>query len=202
MFCDANRAPASHRAVFVDRDGTVIDDTGFIHRPQDVRLCDGADVALRDLIAAGYAIVVVSNQSGVARGKFTLHDMLITHDRFVDVLHDAGIELAGSYYCPFHTVGSVPEFLRESPFRKPKPGALLDAASILNLDLKQCWMIGDRWGDVRTGHAAGTRTIKLPIADASASADVGDPGDRADFLADNLLGAATIILRPENIAKR
>jgi len=195
VFCDPRRAPASHRAVFVDRDGTVIEDTGFIHKPEDVRFIDGADEALRTLIAAGYAIVVVSNQSGVARGKFTLHDMLVTHDRFVEQLRDADIELAGCYYCPFHTVGSVAEFLRESPFRKPSPGALLDAASILNLDLKYCWMIGDRWGDIRTGRAVGARTIKLPIANASASADLGDPGDTADFLADNLLAAATILLK-------
>jgi histidinol-phosphate phosphatase family protein len=142
------------RAVFLDRDGTLIDDVGYISDPEDVRLVPGAADALRALRDAGFRLVVVSNQSGLGRGLVTQEQADAVHERFVQELEGAGARIDAAYYCP-HT----PE--DGCACRKPQPGLLLDAARELDLDLEQSFMVGNSDVDVAAGEAAGVRAVLL-----------------------------------------
>jgi D-glycero-D-manno-heptose 1,7-bisphosphate phosphatase len=150
-------------AVFLDRDGTLIDDVGYISDPQDVRLVPGAADALRALRNAGFRLVVISNQSGLGRGDVTQEQADSVHERFLDELQRAGARIDAAYYCPH----SPDEGCR---CRKPLPGLILDAAGDLGLDLERSVMVGNSHVDISAGEAAGTRAILLRD-DASAWPD-------------------------------
>jgi len=138
---------APRRALFVDRDGTLIADVGYPRDPARVEPLPGAIDALHAL-GARFALVIVSNQSGLGRGLITDAEARAVHDRVIDVFARAGIGFAGAYYCP-HAPGAG------CPCRKPAPGLLLDAARELGLDLARSVMIGDKASDVAAGRAAG-----------------------------------------------
>ena len=141
-------------AVFLDRDGTLIDDVGYISDPEDVRLVPGAADALRGLRDAGFRLVVISNQSGLGRGLVTQEQADSVHERFLDELQRAGARIDAAYYCPH----APDEGCR---CRKPLPGLILDAARDLGLDLERSVMVGNSDVDVSAGEAAGTRAILL-----------------------------------------
>jgi histidinol-phosphate phosphatase family protein len=142
-------------ALFLDRDGTLIDDVGYPNDPTAVRLIPGAAGAVRDLHdRLGYTPVVVSNQSGVARGLITPDQMRAVHDRFVTVFRDASGLTVPAYYCPHGTDEGC-------PCRKPKPGLLLRAAGEWGLGGQPAVMIGDKPSDVAAGAAYGAKTVWL-----------------------------------------
>ena len=141
-------------AVFLDRDGTLIEDVGFPRDPELVRLVDGAAAALRRLAAANLCLVVVSNQSGIGRGLITVDEARSVHERFIGLIADEGIVLDGSKYCPHPPEAGC-------DCRKPSPGMLLEAARDLRLDLGRSFMIGDKVSDVEAGERAGCRTVLL-----------------------------------------
>jgi D-glycero-D-manno-heptose 1,7-bisphosphate phosphatase len=141
-------------AVFLDRDGTLIDDVGHISDPEDVQLVPGAADALRALRGDGFALVVVSNQSGIGRGITTQEQADAVHRRFLEELERADAEIDAAYYCP-HTPDDG------CSCRKPLPGLILDAARELELDLERSTTVGNSDVDVAAGEAAGTRTILL-----------------------------------------
>ena len=147
------------RAVFLDKDGTLVEDVPYNADPARVRLAPGAGAALRALSDAGFALVVVSNQSGVARGYFdcTAVDRVGAH--LQQLLAPAGVRLDGYYYCPHHPEGHVAPFARRCPCRKPAPGLLYGAAQELGIALERSWMVGDILDDVEAGRAAGCRTV-------------------------------------------
>jgi len=151
----------SNKAVFLDRDDTLIQDPGYINHPDQVKLLDGAAEALIELKALGYKLVVVSNQSAVARGIVTEKVLAEIHDRLNQLLADKGAYLDRIYYCPYHPDGVVPKYRRESDFRKPNPGMLLRAADELDIDLAQSWMIGNSNRDIEAGLRAGCKTILI-----------------------------------------
>jgi D-glycero-D-manno-heptose 1,7-bisphosphate phosphatase len=140
------------RAVFLDRDGTVIEDAGYLSDPADVRLLSGAAEALRALQADGFLIVLVSNQSGIGRGWTTTEQADAVHRRVVEVLAAEGVTLDDVRYCPH-----APD--EGCACRKPLPGLLLDSARALDIDLAGSAMIGNTEADVGAGRAAGARTI-------------------------------------------
>ncbi|MCA9736020.1 MAG: HAD family hydrolase [Gemmatimonadota bacterium] len=140
--------------VFLDRDGTLIEDTGYPRRPQDVRLLPGAVDALRAFRALGARLVVVSNQSGVGRGWITPQEMEAVDDRFRALLADEGITLDAVHYCT-----DAPD--RATGRRKPGPGMLLEALAALVLEPGRSVMIGDKETDVQAGRAAGLATVLL-----------------------------------------
>ena len=154
-------------AVFLDRDGTLIDDVGYPRDPARVRLVDGAAEALARLRQAGFRLVVVSNQSGIGRGLITEDEARSVHERFVSELERRGVRLDGVRYCPH-----APE--AGCDCRKPAPGLLLAAADDLGLDLDASFMVGDKSSDVEAGHRAGCQTILFTpdgrAADGGASA--------------------------------
>jgi D-glycero-D-manno-heptose 1,7-bisphosphate phosphatase len=144
----------ARRALFVDRDGTLIVDVGYPRDPAGVEPLPGAISALREL-QAHFALVIISNQSGIGRGLITEAEARAVHDRVVDVFGRAGVGFAGAYYCPHAPDAGC-------PCRKPAPGLLLDAARELALDLASSVMVGDKGSDVLAGRAAGcTHTIRF-----------------------------------------
>ena len=140
-------AGGPRRALFLDRDGTLITDVGYPRDPALVEPLPGALEALRAL-SARFALVIVSNQSGIGRGLITPAEARAVHDRVIAVFAGAGVDFAGAYYCP-HAPGDG------CPCRKPAPGLLLDAARDLGLDLAGSVMVGDKASDIAAGLAAG-----------------------------------------------
>lgn len=181
-------------AIFIDRDNTLIEDPGYISDPAAVKLLPGVDLALKSLKQAGYLLVVVTNQSGVARGLLSEESLEAIHAELRRQLGEKGVHLDMVCYCPYHPEGTIEKYAVDSELRKPKPGMLLKAAGQLEIDLAQSWMIGDSTRDVEAGQRAGCRTIQIRIP-AQDQITGEDQGARADHTARNLVEAARIILR-------
>ncbi len=165
---------AARRAVFLDRDGTLILNDGDLGDPDRVELLPGVAQAMRALHQAGYALVVITNQGGVARGKYDEAAVHATHERLERVLRErTGLSAVvdAFYFCPFHPEGTVERYRREHPWRKPAPGMLLEAARQHALDLASSWMVGDQERDAQAGAAAGCRSILIGAPSADSAAD-------------------------------
>lgn len=152
-----------HKAVFFDRDDTLIEDPGYIRSPDQVKLLPGVARSLIQLKKMGYLLIVVTNQSAVARGMITEQELEEIHRRLKNLLAAEGAYLDGIYYCPYHPEGTVPEYAKESNLRKPQPGMLLLAAREKDIDLSRSWVIGDRYLDIRMGRSAGCHTILVDV---------------------------------------
>jgi len=177
---------AAARLVLLDRDGTINVDHGFVHRREHWQLIPGAADGMRALAAAGYALAVVTNQSGIARGFYTAADVDRLHAQMQRQLAEEGIELAAIEYCPHQAED-------DCGCRKPRAG--LGAAVLERLgdvDLAASWTIGDKPSDVAFGRRLGTRTVLL----RSRYWDPGRPPAEADQIADSLGEAAQWILGP------
>lgn len=154
------------RAVFLDRDGVLNEERGFITCPEEFTLLRGVPAALASLHERGFARIVVTNQSGVARGLITLESLHAIHDK---LRRETSGGIDAVYFCPHHpTEGLDPH---ECDCRKPKPGMLLQAAREHDIDLAGSWLVGDAPRDIEAGHRAGCRTIcvlgvKMPSPDA------------------------------------
>src|SRR5688572_6714464 len=148
--------PALRPAVFFDRDGTLVEDVPYLSDPAGIRLLPGAAPALRRLRDAGWACVLVTNQSGIGRGLITLENLHDIHAALGRQLEAAGAALDGIYYCP-HAPCSDDKTVIEHPDRKPGPGMLQRAACELGLDLVRSWIIGDQLSDMLAGRNAGCR---------------------------------------------
>ncbi len=147
---------APRPAAFLDRDGVLIPDSGYPHRPEHLVLTPGAAEAVRALKAAGYATVIVTNQSGVARGMFTETVMHGFNRHLVALLARGGGIIDAVYHCPFHKEAVEARYRHpDHPDRKPNPGMLLRAARDLNLDLSRSLMIGDQPSDMEAARRAG-----------------------------------------------
>lgn len=149
------------RAVFLDRDGVLIEDTGYPDDPDAISLLPEVGAGLRALREAGWRLIVVSNQSGIARGMFPLERLHAIHDRLRELLAQEGVVLDALYFCPHHPRGTAEPFNTPCDHRKPSPGMLLSAAAEFHLDLQACWMVGDKESDVQAAHQAGCRAILL-----------------------------------------
>ncbi len=153
-------APA-RRAVFLDKDGTLIEDVPYNVDPQKIRLAPGAVEGLTALHENGYVLIVVSNQSGVAHGFFPERALRGVERSLRCQLAAFGVPLAGFYYCPHHPQGQVNNYAVTCRCRKPAPGMLRRAAADLGIDLAESWMIGDILDDIEAGRRAGCRTVLI-----------------------------------------
>ncbi len=181
--------PAGRRAVFLDRDCTVFEDLEYSADIGRLKLLPGAVEGLKRLQEAGYALVIVTNQAGIARGFFTEPELVALHDHMRKWLADQGVRVEGIYSCPHFPEGVVEKYVRPCDCRKPQPGMLLRAAREIGIDLAASWMIGDRPTDIAAGKAAGCRTIRV------LSKHPPQPGDpKPDFDARDLVEAADTIL--------
>lgn len=185
-------------AVFLDKDGTLIEDVpGGI----TLHLLPGVPEGLRLLHLAGFLLVVVTNQGGVAQGRFTEDHVKHMEGGLRLAFTTCQIPLAGFYYCPHHPDGNVKGYGIHCLCRKPKPGLLLRAASDLGIDLERSWMVGDILHDVEAGHWAGCRTVL--IDNGNETEWVMNETRWPDYLADGMLKAARLILdAPPSAAPR
>jgi len=152
-----------HKALFLDRDGTLVHPRHYPSRPEDLRLYDGIGPLLRAAREAGLRLVVITNQSGLARGLFTKRDLDLMHAHLAAELAHFDVRLDGIYYCPHHVDGTIPTLAVACDCRKPRPGMLLRAADDLGLDLARSWFIGDILDDVEAGNRAGCRTVLVDL---------------------------------------
>ncbi len=186
-----------NRAVFLDRDGTVNEEVGYLNDLARLKLLPGAAEAIVKLNRAGLKVVIVTNQSGVARGYFTESFVHETHALLTRMLAERGALLDGIYYCPHHPKAGNSHLTVECDCRKPATGLLNRAARELDIDLAASFMVGDKWSDVELGHRAGSRSILVRTGFAS-----DDPGNvrppqvlDPEFTARDLAEAADWILR-------
>ena len=180
------RKARTQRAVFVDRDGCVISDENFLCDPARVRVLPGVTQAIRDLHDAGYLVIVVTNQSAVARGMLTEKLLEQIHERLQAELAQEDARLDAIYYCPHLAEGKVKAYAKECECRKPEPGMILRAAREHKINLADSYMVGDAERDVEAGLAAGCHAI-LISANAEAST-------KAEAVRANLAAAAELIL--------
>jgi D-glycero-D-manno-heptose 1,7-bisphosphate phosphatase len=181
-------AAALRPAVFLDRDGTIVEDVDYLTDPDQLRLIPGAAAAIHLLNKRGLAVIVVTNQSAVARGMLTEDGLAGIHRRLSEMLAAEGAHVDGIYYCPHLPDGDSPPYNRICDCRKPAPGMLLQAARELHLDLDASAMIGDSRRDleagaaagcgtlilVRTGHGAAEASETISIANARVAGDLAD----------------------------
>jgi D-glycero-D-manno-heptose 1,7-bisphosphate phosphatase len=186
-------------AVFLDRDGTLIEDVDYMNHLDQIEVFPWTVDALRLLHRAGFATVVVTNQSAVARGIVTEEFVRETHGALDARFAAGGARIDGYYYCPHHPDAVIERYRAGCRCRKPEAGMIEEAASDLGLDPSRSWMVGDRWLDVQTGHAAGARSILVRSGHAARTGEVDAGlktyGDLADAILNNLMEAVGWILR-------
>ena len=185
-----------HRAVFLDRDGTVNEEVGYLRNLADLRLIAGAGAAIRRLNNAGLKVVLVTNQSGVARGYFPESLVLEVHERLARMLQEEGARIDAIYYCPHHPTAGNSGYTIACDCRKPGTGLIDRAARDLGIDVKKSYVVGDKWSDVELGQRAGARSILVQSGFAH-----DDPGNirpervsDPDFIAQTIIEAAEWIL--------
>ena len=149
------------RAVFLDRDGVMNVDNGYVSQVDDFEFIEGVIEACKTLKEKGYLLVLITNQSGIARGYFS-EEQFHTLTEWMDwSLADRGVDLDGIYYCPHHSEKGIGEYKVDCDCRKPKPGMLLSAIKELNIDVSRSILVGDKVSDIQAGLAAGVKSNYL-----------------------------------------
>jgi len=179
------------KAVFLDRDGTLIKNHHYQCDPNGIELMEGVVEGLKLLAERGFLPIVVTNQSGIARGYYTEEQLMVMHHRLNEILLQNGTGIFAFYYCPHHPDGVVPRYSKICNCRKPKPGMVLQACSDLGIDPTQSWMVGDILDDVEAGKRAGCRAILL---DLGTEAEPECPEREPEFVAADFLSAAKYLL--------
>lgn len=150
------------RAVFLDRDGTVVDDPGFLHEPGKVKLLPGAAQAIKKLNEHGFLVIIVTNQSGIARGLYTVEDYEGVQRRLIELLEKQGAHIDGAYFCPHH-----PQFTGRCDCRKPGSKLFQEAQQALDIDFTRSWWIGDRLSDVQPARVLDGHGILVATGDGN-----------------------------------
>lgn len=184
------------RALFIDRDGTLVHARHYPSRREDLVLYDGVAEALRPFQVAGFRLVVVTNQSGIARGLFTEADLSAMHDHLASQLAAAEVTIDGFYHCPHHPDGVIPELAVACGCRKPEPGMILRASEDLGIDPTASWFIGDILADIEAGTRAGCRTV---LVDLGTEPPPADPCQTPTAVARDTVHALAIIASAEGL---
>ncbi|MFB3854912.1 MAG: D-glycero-alpha-D-manno-heptose-1,7-bisphosphate 7-phosphatase [Vicinamibacterales bacterium] len=182
-------------AVLLDRDGTLIEEVGYLDRIERLKLFPWSIDSVRLLNRAGFKVAVVSNQAGVARGFFDETFVGEVEEYLARRMSQGGARIDGFYYCPHHPDATIERYRKNCECRKPRPGLALAAAAELGLDLGRSFVVGDRWLDVQLGHAAGARSILVRTGYGRTEEERG-PGAVAQPYAvvENLIEAVSVIL--------
>lgn len=183
------------KAVFLDRDGTIIEDIGYLDECSKIRFLPRVSEAIKLLNENGFRVIVTTNQSGVARGYFTEETLREINRYIQESLSRQGALIDKTYYCPHHIEGVIEEYRKECHCRKPNPGMIKEAAVEHNIDLKGSFVIGDKISDIEAGHRAGCKTVLL--------ADRGYPEEEIasmpDYIAADLYEAVRWLVSSNNV---
>ena len=180
-------APVRSAAVFLDRDGVINVDRGYVSRWSDFEFLPGVVDALGDLSELGYRLIIVTNQSGIGRGYYTEGDFALLSTQLIDYLKEAGVNLTAIYHCPHHPTEAQGGFRQVCACRKPAPGMLLRGIEDWNLDPERCVLVGDKPSDIAAGAAAGIGKLFQVTA--------GDPSPGAEAVPD-LAGTVQLLRSP------
>jgi D-glycero-D-manno-heptose 1,7-bisphosphate phosphatase len=185
-------------AVFIDRDGVINAERDYVHRIEDFEVLPGVFEGLRRLAAQGFALVIVTNQAGIAKGRYdeAAYERLTQHLRALFAAQ--GISFDGIYHCPHHPQGTLPAYRRECDCRKPAPGMLRRAALELGLDLARSAIVGDKPSDTEAGRAAG---LRFTVLVASGHRLPDDAAALADHVGADLADAADWLCAPEQLSR-
>jgi D-glycero-D-manno-heptose 1,7-bisphosphate phosphatase len=182
--------------VFLDRDGTINEEVNYLGHPEQLRLLAGAAEAIKLLNGAGFKVVVVTNQAGVARGYFSEGAVHEIHGVLQKMLSDHGARLDAIYYCPHHPTAGLGVYKEDCNCRKPKPGMLERAAKDLNINLRESFVVGDKISDLEAGYAVGGRNILVHTGYGLESEnEFSGCAWRPEFVASDLLEAARWIVK-------
>lgn len=182
------------RAVFLDRDGTLIEEVGYLDRADRVVFFPWTISAVRSLNQAGLAVVMVSNQSGLARGFFTESVVDDVHRRIADLLAAGGACIDAYYYCPHHPDGRIKDLARVCDCRKPARGLVDRAVMEFGVDPGRSFVVGDRWLDIGLARAVGAKGVLVRTGYGESEESKPPDGVRADVVVDNLIAASSWIL--------
>jgi D-glycero-D-manno-heptose 1,7-bisphosphate phosphatase len=188
-------------AAFLDRDGTILDELGYVTPSSAITIYPWSMDSVRLLQRAGYAVVIITNQGGIGLGLYDHHFVKKTHDDLTAKFAAAGAQIDAWYYCPHHPEAIVEEYRMVCDCRKPGTRMLQDAARDLDLDLSRSWVVGDQWRDVQLAHAAGCRSALLRTGHGAAQ-EATWPRDvaPATVVCDNLIAAVSAILERDAAA--
>jgi D-glycero-D-manno-heptose 1,7-bisphosphate phosphatase len=185
--------------VFLDRDGTMIEDVGYLDRIDQIAFFPWTTNAIRALNRAGLPVVVITNQAGIARGYFTEAFVDEAHQAITDQLQAGGARVDAYYYCPHHPRGTVERYATQCDCRKPGPGLIERAARDLGLDPARSFMVGDKWLDVGAARAVGARALLVRTGFGAAEEGRPQPDLAADAIVDNLAAAVSwILMHPQS----
>ena len=191
-------SPAPGRpAIFLDRDGTLNEDVGYLSELSHLTLYPWAIDAVRLFNRAGYAVVVITNQGGIGRGMIRPEFVPELHAVIAERLARAGARVDGWYHCPHHPAALVEPLKGDCRCRKPEPGMLLDAIADLGLDPTRSWMIGDKWHDVRVGQRVGARGILVRTGWGRLEEETRPAGQEVFAICDSLADAAAVVLNAD-----
>lgn len=185
----------TRKAVFLDRDGTINVEKDYLYKVEDFEFIPGAPEAIRAFKNAGYLVIVVTNQSGVARGYYSLEDVNKLHDYIQGELAKHGAVIDAFYVCPHHPKDGRGDYVRKCECRKGEPGMLLQAATEHAIDLGQSYMIGDKLADIEAGVTAGCQVIMVRTGYGEQESLRLTHEHGAVYLSDDLLNASRYILR-------
>lgn len=185
----------SNRAVFIDRDGTLNVEVEYLNKIDQLKLIDGTVEALKLLQNKDFKRVVITNQSGIARGYLTERELYEIHAALNEMLRLQSVSVDAIYFCPHHPKKGIAPYLQHCDCRKPKTGMLQQAASDLGIDLSASFVIGDKPADVLAGQTAGCKTVLVLTGYGQQSLQkLDETGAKPDFIAKNLLDAVRWIL--------
>lgn len=175
--------PSLRAALFLDRDGVLVEEVHYLHKVADMKLIPGAAAVVRNANARDVPVIVVTNQAGIGRGKYGWQEFIDVQEAMLDELAGAGAYVNAVFACPHHGNGVAPYNVDNHPARKPNPGMLRAAAEMLPLSLEDSWIVGDRAGDIeaarRAGCAGGVHVL---------SGHGSDPGEHKSALSQRILG--------------
>jgi D,D-heptose 1,7-bisphosphate phosphatase len=186
-------------AIFLDRDGTINEEVGYMDSLDKFKIIPGAYEAIRLINESEMKAVVISNQAGVARGLFPEDFVKITHEYLQNALRKKGAYIDNFYYCPHHPTEGIEPYRQVCNCRKPAPGMLLQAAQDLNIDLKRSYLVGDRFNDMEAGKKIGVRGILVKTGFGQGllqddGPDEATPENKPDFIVADILEAVKLIL--------
>jgi D-glycero-D-manno-heptose 1,7-bisphosphate phosphatase len=177
------------RALFLDRDGVLNRDVGYLHRTEDFEFIDGAVDACRQFQEAGYLLIVITNQAGIARGYYSEEDFHKLNNWMLQQFQQSGVKLDRVYYSPYHPEHGQGKYKRDSFCRKPNPGLILEAQRDYDIDLAASILVGDKESDIEAGLSAKVGTCVL----VRSGLPIDEPGTKAHLVADSLLSLCSLV---------